>query len=205
MITLYHAPRSRSSRIIWLLEELAVPYEICPVSIFRPMTGEGQGDPANPHPDRRVPAIVHDGTLVTESVAIVSYLVETFPQARLAPEPGDRRRGEFLTWMAWYGTELEPVLFAGMAGALAGSPMKQRDHDAVIARLEAALAAGPYVMGETFTGADILIGSALGYGRAVFAGNEIIAAYVERCQNRPAFARALALDDQAGLQNTVSR
>ncbi|WP_404713857.1 glutathione S-transferase N-terminal domain-containing protein [Sphingomonas sp. MMS24-J13] len=79
MITLYHAPRSRSSRIIWLLEELGVPYEIRPVSIFRPMTGEGEGDLANPHPDKRVPAIDHDGEIVAELVAIVLYLSEAFP------------------------------------------------------------------------------------------------------------------------------
>ena len=60
MITLYHAPQSRSSRIIWLLEELGAPYEIRPVSIFRPMSGQGAPDPANPHPDKRVPAIVHE-------------------------------------------------------------------------------------------------------------------------------------------------
>ena len=62
MITLYHAPQSRSSRMIWLLEELRQPYTIHPVSIFRPMTGEGAPDPANPHPDKRVPAINHGGT-----------------------------------------------------------------------------------------------------------------------------------------------
>src|SRR3954466_14009589 len=79
MITLYHAPQSRSSRIIWLLEELGVPYEIRPVSIFRPMTGEGVPDSANPHPDKRVPAIEHDGALVAESVAILQYLTDAFP------------------------------------------------------------------------------------------------------------------------------
>ncbi|MFD2780655.1 glutathione S-transferase N-terminal domain-containing protein [Novosphingobium pokkalii] len=79
--------------MIWLLEELGATYEIRPVSIFRPMTGEGQGDPANPHPDKRVPALVHDGRLLAESVAIVLYLLDAFPQAGLAPAPADRRRG----------------------------------------------------------------------------------------------------------------
>ena len=100
MITLYHTPQTRSSRMIWLLEELGVAYEIRPVSIFRPMTGEGHGDAANPHPDQKVPAIVHDDTLVAESLAIVLYLLETFPEAGLAPVQGDPRRGDYLTWMA---------------------------------------------------------------------------------------------------------
>ncbi|MEE4454901.1 glutathione S-transferase N-terminal domain-containing protein [Novosphingobium resinovorum] len=82
MITLFHAPQSRSSRIIWLLEELGTAYEIRPVSIFRPMTGEGQPDPANPHPDKRVPAILHDGALITESVAIALYLADAFEQGK---------------------------------------------------------------------------------------------------------------------------
>lgn len=200
MITLFHAPQSRSSRMIWLLEELGVSYDIRPVAIFRPMTGEGQGDPANPHPDKRVPALVHDGRLLAESVAIVLYLLEAFPQAGLAPAPDDARRGDYLTWVAWYVAELEPALFAGMAGELAGSPQKQRNHDAVIARLRAALAIGPYVMGETFTVADLLISSAMAFGRQAFPADKLFDAYIKRCRDRPAAIRALALDNQAGLQ-----
>lgn len=200
MLTLFHAPQSRSSRMIWLLEELGLPYEIRPVSIFRPMTGEGQADPTNPHPDKRVPAMVHDGKLLAESVAIVLYLLDAFPQARLAPAPADARRGDYLTWIAWYVAELEPVMFAGLAGELAGSPQGQRNFEAVIARLRAALAAGPYVMGDSFTGADFLISSALAFGRQAFPVDATFDAYIERCRNRPAAIRALALDNAAGLQ-----
>ena len=198
MITLYHAPRSRSSRMLWLLEELEVPYEIRPVSIFRPMTGEGAGDPANPHPDKRVPALLHDGALVAESVAIVLYLAEAFPEARLAPAAGDPRRGDYLTWIAWYAAELEPAMFAAMAGALDGPPRKRRDYEAVVRRLEAALAKGPYVMGERFLAPDFLISSALAFGRASFPESAILDAYVERCRTRPAAIRGLALDDASG-------
>jgi glutathione S-transferase len=200
MITLFHAPQSRSSRMIWLLEELRVAYEIRPVSIFRPMTGEGQADPANPHPDGRVPAVVHDGKLLAESVAIVLYLLDAFPQAGLAPAPDDARRGDYLTWIAWYVAELEPALFAGMAGDLAGSLQKQRNYDAVIARLRAALAGGLYLMGDTFTGADFLVSSAMAFGRQAFPADEVFDAFIERCQSRPAAIRARALDGQAGVQ-----
>jgi len=200
MLTLFHAPQSRSSRMIWLLEELAVPYEIKPVSIFRPMTGEGHGDPANPHPDKRVPALVHDGAIVAESVAIVLYLLDAFPQAGLAPAQGDPRRGDYLTWVAWYAAEMEPAMFAALGGELGTAPHKQRNFDAVVGRLQAALAKGPYVMGEAFAGADFLISSALAFARHIFPADATLDAYVARCQARPAAVRGLALDDESGLQ-----
>ena len=200
MITLYHAPQSRSSRMIWLLEELRQPYTIHPVSIFRPMTGEGAPDPANPHPDKRVPAIDHDGTLVAESVAIVLYLSDTFPQAQLGPVVGDVGRGAYLTWLAWYSAELEPALFAGLAGELDSFPQKQRGYKVAMQRLETALARGPFVMGESFSGADFLISSALAFGRRVFPDDPALDAYVDRCQSRPAAVRGLALDDARGMQ-----
>lgn len=85
MITLFHAPQSRSSRMIWLLEELGVSYEIRPVSIFRPMTGEGHGDPANPHPDKRVPAMVHDGRLLANRLRSCSTCSMPSPRQGLLP------------------------------------------------------------------------------------------------------------------------
>jgi glutathione S-transferase len=189
--------------MIWLLEELGASYEIRPVSVFRPMTGEGSPDPANPHPDKRVPAIMHDGTLVAESVAIVLYLSDAFPEAQLGPVVGDPLRGSYLTWLAWYASELEPALFAGLAGELAGSPQKQRGHETVIRRLDDALARGPYMMGERFSGADFLISSAIAFGRRVFPASPVLDAYVARCQSRPAAVRGLALDDAAGLQRAA--
>lgn len=203
VITLYHAPQSRSSRVIWLLEELGEPYEIRPVSIFRPMTGEGGPDGANPHPDKRVPAIRHNGQLLAESVAIVLYLTEEFPQADLGPVAGEAQRAEFLTWVAWYVAELEPALFAGLAGELAGSPQKQRGYDAAMRRLEGALAKGPYLMGDRFTAADFLVSTAIEFGRRVFPESAVLDAYVARCKARPAAARAQALDNAAGLQRAA--
>lgn len=200
MLTLFHAPQSRSSRVIWMLEELGVPYEIRPVSIYRPMTGEGVPDAANPHPDRRVPALDCDGMLLAESQAIALYLADAFPEAGLAPAAHDPRRGDYLTWMAWYVAELEPALFAGLTGALDSSPQKQRDHEAVMSRLRTALAAGDYVMGDALCMADILIGGALNFGRRAFPEDAILDAYVERCRQRAAAVRALARDEEVGLQ-----
>jgi glutathione S-transferase len=203
VITLFHAPQSRSTRMIWLLEELGEPYEIRPVSIFRPMTGEGGPDAANPHPDKRVPAIRHNGQLLAESVAIVLYLTEEFPQADLGPSAGEAGRAEYLTWVAWYVAELEPALFAGLAGEVAGSPQKQRAHDVVMKRLDGALAKGPYVMGDRFTAADFLISTAIEFGRHTFPQSAVLDAYVARCKARPAAQRAQALDNAAGLQRAA--
>jgi glutathione S-transferase len=203
VITLFHAPQSRSTRIIWLLEEIGEPYEIRPVSIFRPMTGEGAGDAANPHPDKRVPAIRHNGQLLAESVAIVLYLTEEFPQADLGPVAGEADRAEYLTWVAWYVAELEPALFAGLADELAASPQKRRGYDVAMKRLEGALAKGPYVMGERFTAADFLISSAIEFGRRIFPDSAALDAYVARCKARPAAKRAEALDNAEGLQQAA--
>jgi glutathione S-transferase len=203
MITLYHAPQSRSSRIIWLLEELAAPYEIRPVSIFRPMSGQGGPDAANPHPDQRVPAIVHDGALVAESIAIVLYLTDAFPAERLGRPVGDPERGAYLTWLAWYAAEMEPAMMASFGGELAASPMKQRSYDAVIRRIEGFLAQGPYAMGDRFSAVDLVLASAIEFGRKAFPASEAIDAYVARCLGRPALARARALDGAAGVQRAA--
>jgi len=199
MITLYHCPRTRSSRIIWLLEEIGAPYAIEPVSIFRPMEGAGDPDPRNPHPDKRVPAIEHEGALITESVAIALYLTDAFPAAGLGPVVGDPQRGEYLTWAAWYGAEMEPAMFAKFGQELS-QPNKRRSYEQVVARLENTLAKQPYVLGEAFTAADILVGSALQWARSVFPESPILDAYIDRLNARPALVRANGLDEARGLQ-----
>lgn len=203
MITLYHSPRSRSTRMIWLLEELGAPYEVRQVSIFRPMSGEGTPDPANVHPDKRVPAIVHDGELVAESVAIVLYLTDAFPGAGLGPAAGEVGRGAYLTWLAWYAAEMEPAMFAAMGRELDRNPMKQRNYDAVVARIEDALGKGPHLMGEDFTAADLLVGSAVNFARQAFPESALLDAYVERCKARPAMQRAIAIDETAGMREAA--
>ena len=200
MITLHHAPQSRSTRIIWLLEELGAPYAIRPVSIYRPMTGVGSPDPTNPHPDKQVPAITHGETLVAESVAIVLYLTDAFPAAGLGPLAGDARRGDYLTWLFWYAAALEPAMFASFGDELAASPLKKRSYDAAVARLESALAKGPYLMGEQFTAVDLLVSSALNFGRQAFPESGAFDAFIARCTARPAARRAAELDTAQGVQ-----
>jgi len=137
------------------------------------------------------------------NVAEMQYLAETFPEADLAPAVGDKRRGEFLTWMAWYVAELEPAMFAGLGGELAGSPQKQRNFDAVVRRLEGALAQRHYVVGEGFSAADFLISSALDFARRVFPASDVLDAYLDRCRTRPAAIRGVALDNASGPQGAA--
>lgn len=93
MLTLFHAPKSRSSRIIWLLEELGATYQLRLTTIPR-MDGTGASDPGNPHPDKKVPALQHDDALITESAAIVLYLTDLLPANGLGPRVGDAQRGD---------------------------------------------------------------------------------------------------------------
>ena len=196
MITLYHAPKSRSPRMIFLLEELGVPYEIKTVSIRR-ADGSGAVDASNPHPHAKVPAIRNGSETVFESSAIVAYLTDTFPQAGLAPKPGEAGRGQYLTMLAYYGDVVEPSFVSkflkmdvprGTAGWVAV--------EEVMPYIDKLLTAQPYIAGEKFTGADILYATTFG----MFAQNPMmpklasVDAYVKRCLDRPAYARAMSKD-----------
>ncbi len=92
MITLYHSPQTRSASIVWLLEELAVPYEIGQVD-WRHPDGSGAQDPANPHPHGKVPALADDGEIVFETSAIAPYLADKYRASPMGPRRGDPTRG----------------------------------------------------------------------------------------------------------------
>lgn len=195
MVTLHHAPRSRSSRIIWLLEELGAPYQIKLTDIPR-MEGTGASDPSNPHPDKKVPALVHDGAVVSESAAIVLYLTDLFPSAGIGPKIGDPLRGAYLTWLAYYAGVIEPIITVAFAG-LADNAALQRTFTtraAVDKRILGALSAGPYVLGEKFSGVDILIASMGMWSRTMLPADAVVDEYLKRCTARPALARGMAKD-----------
>ncbi|GAA0674737.1 glutathione S-transferase [Sphingomonas insulae] len=192
MLTLFHAPRSRSTRIIWLLEELAIPYTLSYVAI-RYMDGTGDGpDPANPHPDGKVPALLHDDALVTESAAIAVHLADLAASgdAALAPPIGHPDRGGYLTWLSWTEGEFGPAIFQRRAAGDTPSPA----FTAAMDRLDNALARGPYLLGERFSAADVMLGATLGWAHDLLPADGAIPAYLTRLANRPAFARAMARD-----------
>jgi glutathione S-transferase len=140
MLTLYHSPGSRSSRILWLLEEAGAPHVVKLTTISR-RDGSGGPDPANPHPDKKVPALVDDGVLITESAAICLYVTDKFPDAKLGPAIGDRLRGPYLSWLAYYAGVVEPVVSIEVA-QLANHPVLRatfRGLDEMKARIQSAL------------------------------------------------------------------
>lgn len=199
MLTLFHAPMSRSTRFLWLLEELGAPYKVRYVSIPRRDAPDAQPDPANPHPDKKVPALVHDGALVHESAAIALYLTDAFPQAGMGPLPGDPKRAEYLTWLAYYAGVIEPTMVLRFSGMPAmDGPGGWGRPAAMEAKLKGAFDPGPYMLGERFSALDILIGSMGQWSREMLPPGEAVDAYLKRIGERPALARAMAKDAAPG-------
>lgn len=194
MLTLFHSPRSRSTRIVALLKELdaldAVKIEV--VDVAR-LDGSGGRDPRNPHPEGKVPLLVHDGVEVWESAAIVQYLAELFPAARLGVPVGDPNRGAYLAWLAWYAGVMEPT--KTIEAAKLDHPFLTRTFRSsaeVHARLGAALSDRPYLLGDRFTAVDLLLHSPYAFfGKP---GVPAIDAWVDRCADRPAATFAAEFD-----------
>jgi glutathione S-transferase len=197
MLTLYHAPRSRSFRTLWLLEEIGTPYELKIVSIRRG-DGSGAADASNPHPLGKVPALDHDGRVVFETSAIALYLTDLFPQSGLGPKIGDNDRGAYLSWLAYYGGVFEPSLTAKFLkiqhiyGTFGWGPF-----DEVLEHLSKTLSAGPYLLGERFSATDIVFGGSMPMliSRGMVPDTPVFKAYGERLTSRPCFARTQAKDN----------
>lgn len=198
MLTLFHAPQSRSSRLVWLIEELGAEVDIHYCDILR---GDGSGarDPANPHPDGKVPALLHDGALITESGAVAVYLAGLHPEAGLGFPQGSPERGVLLSWMFWAAGEMEPAFWGRISGATETDPMARRRYEQATDRLIEALWEGPWLMGDRFTIADVIIGSALMWGRDYLPDSPVFDPYVERLNARPAKQRADARDGDLAL------
>src|SRR5271156_3918349 len=161
MITLYHSPQSRSGSIVWLLEELEVPYQTRNVG-FRKADGSGARDPANPHPHGKVPALTDDGETVFESSAIALYLTDKYRATPMGPLPGEKLRGEYLSWLAYRPGVLEPALLARRFGVThVYGTMGWAPADEVEEVLNAHLADRAYFLGKKFSALDILIGGGL--------------------------------------------
>ncbi|MFZ4531320.1 MAG: glutathione S-transferase family protein [Alsobacter sp.] len=195
-ITLFHAPMSRSTGVLVLLEELQAPHRLHLLDL----KAGTQRDPAflAVNPMGKVPAILHGDALVTEQAAVYLYLADQFPAAGLAPAIGDPLRGPYLRWMVFYGSCFEPAIVDRAMKRDAPPPQMSPygDSDAVLATLERQLAAGPYLLGAHFSAADVLWGMALGWTTAwkLVPETPAITAYLARINARPAMARAKARD-----------
>ncbi|MDB5870310.1 MAG: glutathione S-transferase [Polaromonas sp.] len=192
MLTLYHAPRSFSSRIIWLLEELGADYQI---EIVGYPQADGSGaDPRNPHPHGYTPALAHAGQVVSETGAIALYLTDLFPQAEVGVPAGHPLRARYLTWLFYQVGLTEPLVYMKGKQLLAQDAAMSHLNEAMMRHIEDTLAEGPYILGERFTAVDILYMSLFEQARPLLGTSAVLDAYLARA-DRPARRRAIARDD----------
>ena len=195
-ITLYHAPQSRSSGTLVLVEELGADIDV----VVLDMKAGEQRQPTflAINPMGKVPALLDGNALVTEQVAISLFLADRFPERGLAPAVGDPLRGPYLRWMAFYGSSFEPAMIDRALKREPGSPamMPYGDIDTTLKTLTDHLARGHYMLGERFSAADVLWGGALAWVTmfGVVEKTPLIGAYIERVTSRPASIKVVAED-----------
>ena len=195
-LTLYHAAPSRSSTALWMLEEIGEPYELRVLDL---KAGE-QRAPAYlaVNPMGKVPALVHDGVLITEVGAICLYLADAFPRAGLAPAIGDRLRGPYLRWMFFQGNAFEPAIIDRALKREPGpaSTLPYGDFETAVEVVARAAAAGPWFLGARFTALDVYFGSAIRWTTqfGLLPDRPEFRSYIARLGERPAYQRAAQRD-----------
>jgi len=199
---LYWSPRTRSFSALWLMEEAGQPYERVLIDLSTGAQKKPEYLAINPM--GKVPALRHRGQLVTEQVAVYLYLADTYPQAGLAPALDDPLRGPYLRWLAFYGSAFEPGLVdrAQKRAPAPPSLSPYGDYETMMKTLLDQLSAGPYMLGERYSAADVLWGSALDWttGFGIVEKTPPVAAYLERFNARPAVQRAKAKNAELAKQ-----
>lgn len=194
MITLYHSPQTRSGGIVWLLEELGVPYEKKLVS-FRRVDGTGERDPANPHPHGKVPALTDGGDTLFESSAIALYLTDKYRTNTMGPAAGGKGRDEYLSWLAYRPGVMEPALILRRLGTPhVQGMMGWASADEVEEVLNKHLAGRDYFLGKEFSAADVLLGGGIHFMlmAGMMSETPVLKSYAARITQRPAFAKMMA-------------
>ena len=192
MMKLYWAPRTRSFTALWLMEETGQPYE----RVLTDITTGAQKTPEYLaiNPMGKAPALGDGDATLAEAAAICAYVAERYPEARLAPPLGDPARAKYLYWLFFSPGCIEPAIVQlatkiEMNPVAAGWGEAQRVFDV----LDAAVSKGPWILGDTFSAADIVIGSGLNFAVRMFKmvpPRPSFDAYLDRCAARPAFQRA---------------
>lgn len=193
---LFWCPKTRAARALWMLEESGAPFERVLIDIR---------DPAKPRdpefalasPMGKVPALANGEARFADSAAICLYLADRYPNARLAPAIDDPRRGAYLYWMLFAPGVIEPAMMEKFLG-LKVDPRSSGwgNFDKMIETLEAGLARGPWILGDAFSAADVMLGSSAYFMKQfkLLPESRTLDAYVERCLARPAYERALAAE-----------
>lgn len=198
MIKLYWCAKTRASRALWLLEELGQPFQVIEIDI-RNADSRANPDFRAASPMGKVPAIqdANDDVQVNlaDSAAIALYLADRYPQAGLAPGIDAPDRGTYLFWMVFTPGVIEPA----MAERFGGWEPKPGQHgwgsfDLMIETLENGLRPGPWLLGEKFSAADIIVGSSVNFLNmfGILPESKTLSAYIDRCLARPGYQRALA-------------
>ena len=203
MPILYHTPMTRSSGIRTLIREMGVDVDIRTVSVVR-NDGSGAPDPANPHPEKKVPYVVDGDEQLRERAAIMLYLTDMYPEGGIGPAVGEPGRGAYLSWLAYYQGVMEPVIILKVAGI--ESPIVQatlRDFDAMVQRLEETLSKGPWLLGDNYSAVDILCSSPFEWLPDLVPSAPVIQDWLTRCAERPA-AQAQQAEDAAEWANSAS-
>jgi glutathione S-transferase len=198
-LVLYHIAPSRSSIAHWMLEEVGEPYEMHLLSMKR---GENR-EPAYlaVNPMGKVPAIKHRGVVITEAAAICLYLADEFPKAGLTVPIGDPGRGPFLKWLFFAPSCIEPAIMDRAFKRSEEAPrsaLGYGDFDTTMDVVAKAIERGPYILGDQFTAADVVVGSTLRWGTMfkLIPERPEFLSYIARIAERPALKRAEAKDEE---------
>lgn len=202
-IMLYHSPQTRSTGIRVILEELDADYDL---SVLNMKTGENrEPDYLAINPLGKVPVIRHRGVVITEQVAIAIYLGDLFPEAGLAPAVDDPQRGTYLRWLVYYAACFEPALMDRFSQQAPPDPTQSvyRDFETMLDTLEAALAEGPWILGERMSVADVLWGIALNWTMMfkLVPERQVFREYSDRITARTAFIRMTADDERLAAEH----
>jgi len=195
-LTLFHAPQSRSATVLWMLEEIGEPYDL---KIYRFDDGSLRApEYLAINPMGKVPAIKHGDAVVTESAAICCYLADAFPKAQMNIPLGDPRRGPYLKWLFFGPSCFEPAIIDKMLKREPGDrgAIGWGNIDLVLDTVSKAVEKGPFLFGDHFTAADLIIGGGLRWGMMMknIAPRPEFTAYAQRIGDRPAAKRANAKD-----------
>lgn len=194
---LYYWPKTRAFRALWMLEETGAPYEIEHVNIRAGEQGTAAFRSLNPM--TKLPALDDDGVHVAESGAVLLYLADKFPAARLGAAIDDPLRGRFLQWLFFTPGCLEPAMAEKMTGAPGNTfSFGWGDLDRVKQAIDGALEEGEWLLGERFSAADLLLAGTLqiAFMAKLLEPKGPLGDYVERAVSRDAHARAVAIEQR---------
>ena len=202
-LTFYTNPMSRGRVVRWMLEEVGQPYRTELLDYGTTIKAPAY---LRINPMGKVPAIRHGDIVVTEGAAICAYLADAFPEARLAPLPGDRLRGPYYRWLFFAAGPLEAAVSNKAMGFVVPEERERMIGygrlEQVIDALEAAVSRGEYLVGDSFTAADVYVGSHIDFGMqfGTIEKRPAFERYRQRLSARPAALRAKEIDDALAAQ-----